>query len=374
MRRYALVVSCLLVVSCVVPAAASARSAYFFGNFIGGGPSSQEQETPTPTSLTEVVAVQASNDSDYALKSDGTVWAWGNDEMGQLGDGTGTSSATPVQVAIPGGEHIVAIGQARNEGVAISSTGKVFGWGEDSFFSLCIPARPGSLKSPVEIPSLSGEEIVAESGGGAHTLWLKKNGEVLACGNRGSSGLGPNGRAPLGDPTPIPGLEDIVEISGSGAAGARTESGEVFMWGSNEHGQVGVGSSSETVLSPTRVSLPGPATQVASGGDTLSNGSSGAVVGGKLYMWGDDQYGQLGDGQRTNETTPIATGLEYSHIAIAGVITLGLTASGELQGFGNGSHGMLGTGLEGGSVLTPTFIQSDVQTMSDVAQASVTIH
>jgi alpha-tubulin suppressor-like RCC1 family protein len=359
-------------------AAAATHTAEYFGTFYGGG-FDDEQSAPAATGLSEVAAVQASNSSDYVLLADGQVWAFGSGGAGQLGDGSTANTETPVRVRIPESVKIVSIGQARNEGIAISSTGAVYGWGEDSDGSLCLKGgkrkRPGgaskTLDTPVEIASLYGDSVIAESGGGAHTLWLMADGHVLACGNQDSSGLGESAPAPGSTPTEIPGLSNVVQISGSGASAALTSSGEVFAWGPNGHGQVGIGSSAETVFTPTHVKLPEAATEVATGGDNGANGSSAAILkSGALYSWGDDKHGQLGNGNTNGSSTPVDTGLSYANVVVGGEVTLGLTATGELQSFGNPAHGMLGDPSHG-SGLSPGLVASGVTGMSSVAEQSL---
>jgi alpha-tubulin suppressor-like RCC1 family protein len=369
MKKLSITLSIAAALLLLGAASAAAHSAYFFGSFYGEGPAYQ-QSTPAATNLQEVVAVQASNSSDYALLANGQVWAWGGGESGQLGNGQYSNSPTPVRVLIPEGVKIVSIGQARDEGVAISSTGAVYGWGEDSLGSLC--TRRTYLGVPIEISSLRNDGVIAESGGGAHTLWLTSSGHVLACGNKNSSGLGPNAQAPGATPTMIPGLANIVQVSGSGASAALTSSGQVYAWGADEHGQVGIGWISEYVPSPMQVSLPEPALQIATGGDNGSNGSSAALTrSGALYSWGDNENGQLGNGISENESLPVATGLTYAQIAVGATFMLGLTESGELQSFGSSAHGVLGDGMRGPAVMAPVTVATGVTGMASVARESM---
>jgi alpha-tubulin suppressor-like RCC1 family protein len=369
MRRLAVGLSVLLWLA--LAPAVQARTAYWFGTFIGGGPS-DERVTPTGA-LGEGVQVQASNDSDYELLANGTVWAWGNGSEGQLGNGGTASSTTPVKVALPPSCHAVAIGQARDEGMARCANGEWYGWGQDSYNSLCHDDSGTDLSTPVALTSLAKLDVVAESGGGSHTMWLSSSGRVYVCGNHDSSGLGATARAPLQKPTAVPGIADAVEITGSGDSCVRGAAGEVWCWGPNELGQIGDGCEENTAYSPVRVPLGGPAEQVAAGGDNFSNGSTAALIGGELVAWGNDEHGKLGDGGNGHHCSPVQTGLHFASIAVSGQVTFGITATGQLYGFGNGAHGMLGNGGQG-TFMTPQLIQEGVSQVSSVAQASMTLH
>lgn len=353
-----------------VPAGAAAQQACAFGNFIGSEAEPYEIKEPKCFGPSEVVQVQASNSSDYALTAKGEVYARGDGSSGQLGQGNDQPSNEWLHVPVPC--TVASIGQARNEGVAICTTHKVYAWGQNTYYNLCTKAGVNTLTSPVEVPNLAPYKIVAESGGGAHTIWLTAEGRVLVCGNKPSAGVGENGKAPLATPTTV--IESgVAEVSGSGAVCARFSSGAVDCWGSNERGQACVGSSEEYVWTPTPVSLPGPATKIATGGDTVGNGSSGFVVGGELYSCGDNDEGQLGNGTETSTSVPMPTGHDYVSIGFAGKIGFGITSGGELEGFGEGAFGMLGNGRKG-NFPNPVPIQSGVAAISSVAQASLTIH
>jgi alpha-tubulin suppressor-like RCC1 family protein len=334
MRRIALVAA--LVVFAVAPSAAAARTAAHWGTFIGGDDSS-EIFAPISISGGEVVAVQASNSSGYALDSDGAILAWGDNNQGQLGDDSTTDvQEGAVQVDLPVGVKAIAVGQARNEAVAVTSSGRVYAWGQNQQSALCVKGT--KLTVPTEAPGLS--DIVAAAGGSTHMLYLTSSGHVLVCGSNesGEIGLGED-VAGAAVPTEVPGLSGITQIAAAGGAGGRSAAvngkGELFMWGNNEFGQIGVGSSAPVIWTPEHVSLPEPVSSVSVGGD-LPNGN-GAVLAltssGALYGWGDGANGAIGDGSTQEELSPVFTGLHFAQIATGGQQSFGLTAAGNLFGF-----------------------------------------
>jgi alpha-tubulin suppressor-like RCC1 family protein len=341
------------------------------GAYLGG---TEKMQLTTPTLVEgaggEATQVQASNSSSYVLRSDGKVFATGNGQQGQLGNGGEVNTATAVEVSFPPGTVIVYIGEARDEGFAIDSTGQGWAWGADAAGSLCIGKRSKRLV-PVEVPGITSAVEVA--GGENHVLWRLSNGTVQGCGENtsGQLGLGESVKTTT-TAQPVPGLEHVIEIStGDRNSAARTEAGEVLAFGENTNGQIGVGSFSPAVFSATLVELPGPASEVSAGGDMVPNGHMLALVEGHVYGWGTDTAGQLGDGGKTNKNAPVATGLSFAKVAAGGVFSLGLSAEGKVFGWGSESYGEIGNGLTSGKALTPVQVGTGASEISATAQNSL---
>ncbi|HEV3048239.1 MAG TPA: hypothetical protein VGY13_12870 [Solirubrobacteraceae bacterium] len=348
------------------PSLASAHTVTRIGSYIGGD---EPFETSTPMSVAsgEVVAVQASNSSGYALDADGSVQAWGDNQAGQLGNGSTEDSEAAVTVRLPSGVKAASIGQARNEAVAVTPSGHVFAWGANERGSLCMSR--GHLTAPAEVPGLT--NIVAAAGGSTHMLYLTAAGRVLVCGSNenGELGLGEAVQA-TSRPLEVPGLTGITQIGAAGGAGGRSAAingkGELFMWGDNEFGQIGVGSSAPVVWTPEHVVLPEPVISVAVGGDA-PNGNGAVLALTKsdaLFGWGDGAAGAIGDRSAENELSPVATGLHFAQIATGGQQSFGLNASGEL--FTWGQTGQVGH-------RRPAFLQAGVLSVSATAQTGVSL-
>jgi alpha-tubulin suppressor-like RCC1 family protein len=341
-----------------------------WGSYLAGvrepGPV-ETQTSPTPVDLSPVTTIEASNSSSYALKADGTVWAWGDGTVGQLGNGSEASSSNPVQVQFPKGIAITTIGESKNQAYGIDSNGEAWTWGEGS--SDCMPGRLHS--KPVKIPGLS--NLAAVQGGGNHVVWLERNGEVLGCGTNydGQLGLGEDVRGAR-VPTLIPGLTSIVQIStGNQTLEARNSSGQVFMCGENTRGQVGVGSTAQAIWTPTLVPLPEPATNISAGGDVVPNGTSFAVTNVGVYGWGNDRAGEVGDGQRSSKRSPVNTGLHFTSVASGGTFVLGLDSEGNVYSWGVGP---LGTGGESQRASAPLLVESGVSAISATARNALDLH
>ena len=170
--------------------------------------------------LAGVVAIEAGYFHTVALRSDGTVWAWGNNYNGQLGDGTTTDRGTPVQVKGPGGvgflAGVVAIEAGYFHTVALKSDGTVWAWGNNYNGQLGDGTTtnrwtPVQVKGPGGASNLTG--VVAVDAGYSHTVALKSDGTVWTWGD--------NGYGQLGDGTTTS-RSTPVQVKGSGGAGNLT--------------------------------------------------------------------------------------------------------------------------------------------------------
>ncbi|MCL1983769.1 MAG: hypothetical protein FWG58_00020, partial [Methanomassiliicoccaceae archaeon] len=143
--------------------------------------------------------VAAGGAHSLALKSDGTVWAWGWNAQRQLGDGTGTERSTPVQVKGPGGTgyltNVIAIAAGGNHSMALKEDGTVWAWGYDLYGQLGDGDSGGADKStPIQVKGQDGTgyltDVKAIAAGNMHSIALKSDGTVWAWGWNQYGGLG----------------------------------------------------------------------------------------------------------------------------------------------------------------------------------------
>ena len=252
--------------------------------------------------LSDVVAIDAGTSFTLALKSDGTVWAWGDNQSGQLGNGTTTESHVPVQVRAANGgkgflEDIVSIAAGGYHAVAVDSQGRVWAWGNNSQGQL----GDGTLASPKTTPiqaQVSG--VASVSAGSYHTLFLLAPRTAAASGSNGSGqlGIGTNSF----HETPPVGVEDLAAINSTDASYASSIAvrldGTVWNWGLGPLGNGGGSSSSRNL--PGQVSdLPFIAKVALGSFFSLAIDDNCAV-----WVWGTNGRGQLGDGTTVERDEP----------------------------------------------------------------------
>jgi alpha-tubulin suppressor-like RCC1 family protein len=265
------------------------------------GPPNQETVPTQVPKLAGISSVLASNSFSLALASNGSVWTWGNDTHGQLGNGTTSESTTvtPVKAHLP--FSAVSLGEGKDYGLAISPRGDVWGWGYNAGGQLCL-GNTTDQPTPVRIPGL--KHVVAAAGGNQHSLFLLANGNMVACGVDTYGELG-NGVFETQTDTPVPvDISNVARISiGAYFSLAVKTDGSVWEWGDNNRGQLGDGTLINSSL-PVPVQVPTGVTftYVAAGGThSLALDSMGNV-----WAWGDNTYGQLGDGlQEPYSVSPI---------------------------------------------------------------------
>ncbi len=258
-------------------------------------------------------AVAAGRLHTVALKSDGTLWAWGLNDVGQLGDGTTINKSIPVQVS-GGGNTWVAIAAGGDHTVALKSDGTLWAWGYN-FFGQLGDGTTTNKTTPVQVAG-GGNTWVAVTAGGNHTVALKSDGTLWAWGYNLYGQLGDGTTINKSTPVQVPGGGNTwVAIAAGGAGGNHTvalkSDGTLWAWGYNFYGQLGDGT---TINKTTPV-------QVAGGGNTWSEITAGYLhtvalkSGGPVWTWGYNQTGQLGDGTNVNKNIPfLITNIDLSDL------------------------------------------------------------
>jgi len=162
--------------------------------------------------LSNVVQVSGGYGHSIALKADGTVWSWGDNNQGFLGDGTTITRLTPVMVKDL--TDIVQISGGSNHTLALKSDGTVWGWGQN--FQLQLGDGTTTQRvTPVQVKNLT--DVVQVSGNhGLHSLALKYDGTVWSWGNNGYGQLGDGTKVSSATPVKVNDLSDIVQIEGGG--------------------------------------------------------------------------------------------------------------------------------------------------------------
>ena len=326
------------------------------------------RSTPAPVSgLTDVVAISGGSYHSLALKSDGTVLAWGRNSYGQLGDGSTTNRTTPVQVT--GLINVVVISGGYRHSLALKSDGTVWAWGNNLYGQLG-DGLTTSRTTPVQVTGLI--DVVAISGGDFHSLALKSDGTVWAWGNNLYGQLGDGSTTNRTTPVQVTGLTDVVAISGGTYHSLALKSdGTVWAWGNNEYGQLG----DETNINKTTpVQVPYIADAIA-----ISSGESHSLAlrpNGSVLAWGRNYYGQLGDGTTINKSAPIQVS-DLANVravsASGGSHSLALKADGTVWAWGNNNYGQLGEGTTSNKTIPVQVSDSDGVGFFDLISLSVNL-
>lgn len=297
--------------------------------------------------LNGVSALAGGGDHTLALLSDGTVKAWGADWAGQLGNGN--KKETDATVPVRNLSGVSAISAGGSFSLALLSDGTVRAWGSNRFGQL----GDGTTKNsdlPVAVQGLSG--VVAISAGNDHALALLGNGTVMAWGLNldGALGIGTETGPQKCDiygcsttPVPVGGLSEVTAISaGSSYSLALLRDGTVTSWGENQFGQLGNGDNTSSDV-PVAVSGLTEATAIAAGENnhSLALLSDGAVV-----AWGFNGEGELGDESRENSNVPVSvSGLTgVTQIASGELFSMALLSDGAVMVWGDSAAGYLGDG------------------------------
>jgi alpha-tubulin suppressor-like RCC1 family protein/uncharacterized protein YkwD len=297
----------------------------------------------TPVQLknpTGVVAVAGGGYHSLALTGDGTVFAWGNNEHGQLGDGTNSNRSTPVQVAKLG--EVVAVAAGGNHSLALTRDGTVFAWGLNNQGQLGDGTRTDQ-SSPVPVTEIGAVDAIAA--GFKHSLAITTDRVIFGWGDNEYGQLGNGTTADQPRPVEVSGLRDVDAI----AAGfyhslALTQAGIMWAWGSNNEGQLGDSSLVDRLM-PVRVHMPGYAARVASiaagVGYSLALDQDGIT-----WSWGTDAYGKLAHFHDPYSWLPVEVlGLgRATALAAGGGHVLALKSDGSVWTWGANYSGQLGDG------------------------------
>jgi len=290
-----------------------------------------------------VIAVAHGGLHSLALTSDGSAYAWGYNGTGQLGDGTANDHSIPTAVDSSGvltGKVLVAVSGADDHSIALADDGTVYSWGRNDFGQLGDGTNTQRL-SPVAVGGvLAGKTVVAISGGHAHSLALTSNGDVYAWGYNQNGQLGNGSTAPSNVPVPVTmtgvlaGKTVIAIAAGGDHNVVLASDGHVYAWGRDDYGQLGDDSTAQSNV-PVAVDTTGPL-----GGKTIVAVAAGhshslaLASNGALYAWGNNSQGQLGDGTTSNRPSPVAvdmtgalSGKTVTSITCGGSHTLVLAAA-----------------------------------------------
>jgi hypothetical protein len=308
--------------------------------------------TPKAVSVPGAIAeIGTSNSTQYALLTDGSVYAWGMGTSGQLGNGRLRNSfTTAVRVRFPAGVRIASIPtdvMPYNTALAVDTHGNAWGWGGNAGGELCL-GDTGARRTPVRLPL---SHVTTLAGASGHAVY-DSGGVIYSCGLNRDGVLGNGSRRSSLTPVKVAKLNGrgvLRLVAGFDNAGALLSSGDYYDWGYNAEGQLGDGKLGPASSVPVKVKLPGRVVQVAQGGSIWHNGQTLVMLSdGSLWSWGDNRDFQLGDGKRVNRASPVRfrapAGVTYKTLATGGLTSYAVSTTGQVWAWGASNLGEVGSG------------------------------
>ena len=336
---------------------------YCWGNNDSGqlGDGSAEIRTaPVPVALPPGVsftAVSAGSHHTCGLTAAGAIYCWGLNDRGQLGDGTTAGKLVPTLVATPQGVSFSSVSSGSFHTCAVTSAGTAYCWGDNGYGQV----GNGSINTyePVAVPVAAPAGVTFASvtaGFGDLTCGVTTTGAAYCWGRLGYDDRGQPwpGATPTVVELPA-GVTFATVVTGAAHACGLTASGAAYCWGNNDNGRLGDG---------TITYRPRPVLAAAPAGVTFASimagghHTCGRTSGGTAYCWGRNDFGQLGNGAAPgNSTTPgpvsAPEGVSFAVLSAGWWHTCGLTAAGAAYCWGYNLRGQLGNGSMFGSSPVP---------------------
>ena len=303
-----------------------------------------------------------------SIKTDGTLWVWGFNTPGQLGTGNTTAYSSPVTTA-GGGTNWCSLGKGGYTSSAIKTDGTLWLWGKND----CGQIGNNSItnySSPVTTAGGGTNWCTVATGGYAHTLAIKTDGTLWTWGRNDWGQLATNNTTCYSSPvTTAGGGTTWCAVSNSSCSSASIKSdGTLWAWGSNSYGNLGTGDT-------TNRSSP---VTTAGGGTTWCQVSSGIAsthaikTDGTLWGMGNNAIGTLGTNNTTNTSSPVTTaggGTNWCKVGAGGSTVIAIKTDGTMWGMGQNQFGELGHG-DTSCYCSPVSLLGGITSWCDVSTGS----
>ena len=320
---------------------------------------SRSSPVQTVTSGTNWSRVACAGTHTAAIKTDGTLWLWGSNTNGQLGDNTTISKSSPVQTTA-GGTNWKQVACAGNSTAAIKTDGTLWLWGSNSYGQLG-NNNATSRSSPVQTVTRGtnwSQVSVGAATLGTCTAAVKTDGTLWLWGSNNYGQLGNNTTNSFGRSSPVQTVSggtnwSRVACAGTCTAAIKTD-GTLWLWGQGSDGKLG---------DNTAVSKSSPVQTTAGGTNwkRVSVGGCAAAIktDGTLWLWGQGSngfYGLHGDNTATSRSSPVQTvtrGTNWNQVSCGDSHTAAIKTDGSLWLWGNRSNGRLGDNSASFAVSSP---------------------
>ncbi len=276
--------------------------------------------------MDDVVSIDTNFARTMVIKSTGELYAFGNNQNGALGIGTFTHSNTPVKVM----DSVKDVSTGDYHTMAINDLSELWAWGSNQFGQLG-DGTTNSSNVPVKIL----DNVKAVSSGGVHSMCIKENGELWAWGRNNWGQIGDNTTTDRYNPVKI--MDDVKFIfAASDRSFAIKQNGELWAWGNLIW---------DNTTSDTPIKLMDNVSVITAG---LSHNLA-LAENGEVFAWGTNLYGEIGDGTNTFANTPVKVMDEVKAISAGDYHSAVIKNNGEVWSWGRNNGGQLGDGTNGNS-------------------------
>jgi alpha-tubulin suppressor-like RCC1 family protein len=292
----------------------------------------------------DIVDFDAKNNRSSAIKTDGTLWLWGDGLAGQLGNNSTSNRSSPVQT-VSGGTNWKQVSLGDFHFAAIKTDGTLWLWGNGLWGTLGINSS-ASQSSPVQTIS-SGTNWKQVSLGCDHSSAIKTDGTLWLWGFGSSGKLGNNSIINQSSPVQtVSGGTNWKQVSlGGGHSSAIKTDGTLWLWGRGSVGNLGT-NTTISQSSPVQTISGGTNWKQVSLGGAGGDHSSAIKTDGTLWMWGNGSAGRLGNNSAANQSSPVQTisgGTNWKQVSLGSSHSSAIKTDGTLWLWGFGSSGRLGT-------------------------------
>lgn len=327
-------------------------------------------ERASPASIvggfTDWCQVAAGKDHSGGVRSNGTIWTWGSNWAGQLGDNNSTSKSSPVSV-VGGFTDWNKLSLGNYHSVAIRTNGTLWAWGNNNVGQLGILDTSSFQSSPISVPGGFTDWCQVSAGTG-NTLAVRTNGTLWAWGCNRFGKLGINSTTDVSSPiSVVGGFTDWCQVSaGRDHTSAVRTNGTIWSWGYNFGGGLGDNTS---VSKSSPVSVVGGFTnwcQVAAGaGHTVALRTNGT-----LWAWGYNWAGQLGNNSGVSASSPVSVVggfTDWCQVTAGNYHNSAIRTNGTLWTWGYNNNGQLGLGYPDVSTSSPVSVVGGISSWASVS-------
>ncbi len=293
-------------------------------------PDNPSTEPDTPPETIGGKKVELGDYHSAAITTDGSLYTWGWNRYGQLGDGTTENRSIPVKIM----DNVTSVSLGDWHSAAITTDGSLYTWGYNYDGQLG-DGTTTDKSTPVKIM----DNVTSVSLGSEHSAAITTDGSLYTWGSNGSGRLGDG--TTTSSLTPVKIMDNVASVSlGAYHSAAITTDGSLYTWGDNYYGQLGDGTSTESL---TPVKIMDNVTSVSLGYEH----SAAITTDGSLYTWGRNYEGQLGDGTATISSTPVKIMDNVASVSLGEYHSAAITTDGSLYTWGYNYYGQLGNGESG---------------------------